>query len=123
MIKHFSPQKSLIRQKRYMRRALFKPRHLKTREFVARVRELNEYLKMFPLFGNGQELPEDEILEIIEFSLPQDWQRTMLVQGFDSATASVRDLVDLCERLECAEEIYSGGANPTNKKQKTDQHD
>ena len=47
----------------------------------------------------------------------------MLVQGFDSATASIQDLVDLCERLECAEEIYSGGVNPTNKKQKTGQCD
>ena len=106
-----------------MHRALFKPHHLQTRNFVARVRKLNDHLKNFPLFGNNQELPEDKILEIIKFSLLQEWQKTMLVQGFDSATASVQDLIDLCERLECVEEIYSGGANPSNKKQKTGQRD
>ena len=34
-----------------------------------------EYLKKFPPFGAGQGLPEDDILEQVEFSLPKEWQK------------------------------------------------
>ena len=45
-----------------------------------------EYLEKFLPFGAGQFLPEDEILELVEFSLPKEWQKEVTIQGFDSAT-------------------------------------
>ena len=45
-------------------------------------------------------------------------KKHLLVQGLDTATASIPDLVDFCKRLKCTKEIYTGGANPSNKKNK-----
>ena len=50
-----------------MRRFLRKPAGIKTQEFVARVSEMNIFLREFPL-PNGEAataLPEDEILDLL----------------------------------------------------------
>ena len=107
LVEHFFPPKALQREKRYLCRGLYKPKDCPVRDFVCRVNEILEYLSKFPPFANNQGLPEDEVIELIEFALPREWQRQMLVQGFDPASKSIQDLVDFCERLEIAEEIYS----------------
>ena len=66
------PQKAYITQTRWMRRYLRKPREMKTRDYVNRVLELNGYLTEFPTPNNNQanKLEDDEIMDILEFSLP-----------------------------------------------------
>ena len=39
----------------------------------------------------------------MEHSLPHKWQKQLLVQGFDSITKNLYELVELFERLETAE--------------------
>ena len=71
------PKKALTTQKRYMRRIMRKPKDMRTRDYCARYAELNKYLEDFPPFrGKAQVLPEDEILEHLEFSIPNSWQRS-----------------------------------------------
>ena len=48
--KHFFPLKSLVKQKRYMRRFIRKPRDLLCKEHQACLQTLNGYLVHFPLF-------------------------------------------------------------------------
>ena len=70
------PKKSLTTQKRYMRRIMRNPRDMKTRDYCARYAEINKYLEEFPPFeGKQQVLPEDEILEHLEFVIPNSWQK------------------------------------------------
>ena len=100
------PQRALQQQKRYMRRALSKPRHMPIRTYVNRVLELNDQLENFPGTGNeihGTKLPEDEVLDLLEFGIPENWQQAMLLQDFDPQVHAVNDFVQFCERLETME--------------------
>ena len=49
-----------------------------------------------------EKLPEDELLELLEFSLPEKWQVAMLLQDFDPADHSLKEFVAFCTRLEMA---------------------
>ena len=72
LISHFYPHKARQSQKRYLRRGVLKTRDTKIRDFICHIDEMVEYLEKFPLFGAGQHLPEYDILELSEFSLPKE---------------------------------------------------
>eukprot|EP00957_Ditylum_brightwellii_P035877 2719018-Ditylum_brightwellii.AAC.1 len=74
---HVFPEKAAQTQKRYMRRNLRYTKETSVKEWVARVSELNSYLKDFPATnGNAsQPLDEDELLDIWEYGVPQGWRR------------------------------------------------
>ena len=120
LISHFFPPKALQRQKRYLRRELYKPCDTKIRYFIYRINKMIKYLKTFPPFEEGQRLPEDDILELVEFSLLNEWQKELIIQVFDYETQGLTDLVKFCERLETTEEIFQtqGEGNHQNKKTK-----
>ena len=105
LIKHVFPKRAISTQKRYMRRFLRKPREWKTREFAARLVEINELLKQFPPFRDDQQLDTDELLEILEFAVPATWQKAMVLQGFDPLEHTVEEFVEFCERLEFSEDL------------------
>ena len=69
LIYHFFPPKSLQLQKRYLSRDMYKPRYTKIRDFIWYIDEMVEYLEKFPPFGEGQRVPYDKILNMVEFSL------------------------------------------------------
>ena len=70
---HVFPQRALRMQKRYMRCQMTKPRNMTTREYVVWVNKINSYLDLLTLFGENQQLPEDEILDLLEFGVPATW--------------------------------------------------
>ena len=75
LILHFFPPKALQRQKRFLRRSVRKPRDMKVRQFIERIVEINGYLFYFPPFrGEQNQLQEDELLEILLYSVPNSWQ-------------------------------------------------
>ena len=120
LISHFFLPKALQRQKRYLRRELYKPCDTNIQYFIYRINKMIKYLDKFPPFEEGQRLPEDESLELVEFSLLNYWQKELIIQVFDSETQGLTDLVNFCERLETAEEIFQtqGEVNHQNKKTK-----
>jgi len=76
--------------------------------------EINQYLNDFlPLTAN-QALHEDEILDIAEFTIPNTWQKTMVLQGIDLAVHTVNEFINFCKTLKFAE-----GFNPNEKPNKT----
>ena len=79
-----------------------------------------KYLDNSPPFEEGQRLPKYEILQLVEFSLLNEWQKELIIQVFDSATQGLTDIVKSCERLETAKEIFQtqGEVNHQNKKTK-----
>ena len=110
------PQKGLQDQKRWMRRFLKKPRDMPVREYIARVIEINNYLEEFPpvtIGGNATKLPDDELLDLLEFGIPIKWQRQMQVQNFEPTAGTLREFQDFCERLEIA--LDDNGADPKPK--------
>ena len=115
---HFFPCKALSTQKRYMRRFLRKPREMNIREFMARLTEINGYLKQFPPEEANQELPADELMDIAEYAVPATWQRQMMVQGFDAIVHTPGDFVEFCERLEHIENMEKPKAMKSQADQK-----
>ena len=87
-------------------RELYKTCGNKTRYFICRVNKMVNYLDKFLPFGARQHPLEDEILELGESSLPKEWQKELIIQGFDSATQVLTELVEFFECLETAEEIF-----------------
>ena len=71
LISHFFPPKVLQHHNIYLRRGVYKPRDTKIHDLICFIDKMVEYLKKFPPFGAGQRLPEDDILELVEFSLPK----------------------------------------------------
>ena len=71
----------------------------KTRDNCARYAEKNKYLEEFPPFrGKQQVLPEDEILEHLEFAIQNSWQKQMVLRGFNTLERSTDDFIEFCER-------------------------
>ena len=99
---------------------MYKPRYTKIRDFIWYIDEMVEYLEKFPPFGEGQRVPYDEILNMVEFSLLKKWQKELIIQGFDSANQCLMDIFEFCERLETAEKIFQmqGEGNHQTKKTK-----
>jgi hypothetical protein len=106
---HVFPQKALARQKRYMRRAMRKIADLKIRSYIARIVEMNDDLKYYPPhFEEMWKLDEDEISNIVEASLPNSWQRQLILQGFEITEHMLDELIEFCERLEVTEDLFQG---------------
>jgi hypothetical protein len=104
LARHVFPKRALQLQKRYMRRFVRKPAEMSTRQFAARLQELNAYLAKFPTTAPGQPAPDklddDEIVDIMEFGVPRSWQRKMVEHDFDAMTSSIASFIDFCDRME-----------------------
>jgi hypothetical protein len=94
-----------------MRRYMRKPQTLKMKEYMARIEELNNYLKMFPGYHDGMELQDDELLDLYEFGVPTSWQKQFLVQNWDPIQHSKQEFRKFCERLEMSERISTNSPN------------
>eukprot|EP00957_Ditylum_brightwellii_P120780 9212565-Ditylum_brightwellii.AAC.1 len=74
-------------------------------EWVARVSELNGYLKAFPAHNRKRihPLDDDKLLDILECGVPASWHRKFTVQGFVPVDQGLRKFVEFCTRLESCE--------------------
>ena len=117
------PRRAVLLQRRYMRRFIRKPNTMTTREYVARLTEINGYLPLFPPVKEGEAhptaLPQDEIVDLLEYGVPNSWQRSMILQDFNPLQHTVTEFVQFCERLEQVEANEGRGqANSTDQKPK-----
>ena len=89
---HVFPEKAGQIQKRYMQRNLRFTKDLTVKEWVARVQELNRYLKDFLAHNANptQPLDKDELLDILEFGVPASWRREFTMQGFNPVDQGLR---------------------------------
>jgi hypothetical protein len=97
------PNKALNKQKAYMHCHLRKPVEMKLRDYMERIQTLNNYLKEFPPFSAGQEIPDDALVDICYHGLPKSWKEFLLLQGFDEQEGSIATLLDMAERIETME--------------------
>ena len=80
MTEHVSPKPVWQKQKSYMRRFLKKVRDLSAKKIVEQVIHINKLLEHFPDPSSttpDAKMPEDKILDLLEASMPQSWQRHM----------------------------------------------
>lgn len=118
--KHVLPEKAGQIQKRYMQRNICYGKDNTVKEWVARIQELNRYLKDFP-YHNGnptKSLDMDRLLDILEFGVPSSWQREFTVQGFDPMDQGLHKFLEFCTCLESCEpsKVEPKGEKPTKSK-------
>ena len=114
--------------KRYLRRECRKPADMKVRQYYQHLLRINnDELPVLPPFAAGQNLQDDEIIDILCFGTPRSWFKEMDRQGFDPITKSVLEVVNFLEQIETAEEgdfqkvdhgQKSGSNNNNDKKKK-----
>jgi nitrogen fixation protein len=105
------PLRAYVIQKQAMRRFMRKPRDMRIRDYVDRLMEINNYLVYFPT-KDGEEpavsLPEEDMMDIFYFGIPNDWQRKMVELGFDTLAHKPNEFVELCERISYGETTDKG---------------
>ena len=90
-----------------------KPNDMKIRQYVNHLRRINfDELPLLPPATVGQQLSDDEMIDIVMFGIPKSWTKEMDRQDFDPYRLNVTliDLVNFCERLESAEDFTPGQA-------------
>ena len=112
-------------QKRCLRRHLSKPRSMKVRSFIKRIKELNVYLEEFPPDTEGREtesLPTHEIMGSIYHSMPTAWENKMIEHGFNNVDSTLKEMTDFIEtrveNLEPKEEKKKSSAATKKSKNK-----
>lgn len=105
------PLKSYFTQKQAMRRFMRKPKDMKIRDYVDRLMEINSYLVHFPV-KDGEDaatsLPKEEMMDILLFGIPNNWQKKIVELGFDSIAHTPQEFVEICERISYGETIDNG---------------
>ena len=102
--KYVFPAKAVKLQRRAMTYQMRKPPTVTIREYVNRMVELNDYLREFPNVDPDKHLFDDSsLLAIIEYGLPNSWNKEMFRQGFDPIEHTIEEVVEMCERMEQAE--------------------
>ena len=77
LIYHLFLPKVLQHQKRYLWRGVIQTSRHENRGF--RMMDWQDgRIENFPPFGYGQRLPYNNILDLVEFSLPNKWQKQLI---------------------------------------------
>ena len=117
------PYKAYQRVKRWIRRRVRKATDMSIRDFYNHLLRINnqEIPAMPPNFSHDQSLPEDEIIDILLYAIPNSWKKEMDKQGFDIDRATPQQVVDICEQIEASESHDSNGSNNNNNKSKSNE--
>ena len=92
-----------------------KPSKMTVREFATRTNKLNVYLDKFLPNNADQRLPDNKILNLLEFGIPRSWKNQMTLQGFNPQTGSVIEFVKFCKRLKNMQDSTSDKVNSSLK--------
>lgn len=97
------PHRALEVQKLWMRRGIKKPKEMPYRKMAAAVAKINKALSHFPGATEDDQFKNDELLEILEWSLPPKWRAKFDLDGYVPSLHDRARLLAECEQLERAE--------------------
>ena len=119
MVTLLVPTGALSRVKRYLRRGCRKPADMKIRTYVSHLNRINtQDLPMFPPFDTANSMSEEEIREIIQYAIPNSWNRKLREQSKDPLTMTLANLITTLENYESAESDFDPASKtkkPTTK--------
>ena len=99
------PHRALEIQKLWMRRKMKKPVDLSFRKMVAAVTRINNSIPFFPAATATDKFSESEIIELLEWSIPQKWRNKFDLEGYVPSLDSRMMLITKCEALERQEPV------------------
>ena len=115
MIQQLVPVGALARIKRFLRRGCRKPATMKIRSYTTHLRRINdEDLMMLPPFLESNKIPDDEMKEIIQYAIPNAWNRKLREQSKDPLLMSYFELVATLENYESAETDFDATTKSQN---------
>ena len=106
------PHRALEVQKLWMRRQMRKPYAMSYRIFDSEVERLNNSIKYFPMATNANLFTGEELLELLEWSIPQKWRAKFDLANYIPSKFNRARLTQECEAIERSEKII----NPKQKK-------
>ena len=109
------PHRALETQKLWMKKEMKKPRKMRYRTFQARVHKMNKYLPYFPGASEEDKFKDKEMLEILEFSLPEEWREEWDTRRF---IATQHDFSRLTQEAEAMERKEANKANKAKQARK-----
>ena len=81
-------------QRRFLQHHMRKQYDCTIREFNACLHKLNSYLPDFPPGGANQQLPPDDLSEILKFSMPNKWHSHMVMHNFVPSKHTLIEVVE-----------------------------
>ena len=94
------PHRALEIQKQWMHRGLKKPKTLTFRKTVAAVGRLNNSILYFPKGSESDKFSKEEIVELLEYAIPQSWRTKFDLDGYIPTSDSKERLITECEQIE-----------------------
>ena len=94
------PHRALEIQKLWMNRSMYKPRALTTRMTSAAVSRINNALPMFPNGVETSKFSEEELVVLLEWSLPPAWREKFDLKGYIPTQHNRTRLIAECEAIE-----------------------
>lgn len=114
LVSHVFPVRALVTQKRYMRHFVRKPLNENFRTYKNRLMDMNNELALFPPnFNITQKFDDDDLLDVLQYGIPNSWQKLLVRDDFDPYTGTLQDLVNLCEKFEFCESIGEQAKPPS----------
>ena len=106
------PHRALEVQKLWMRRQMHKPYAMSYRIFDSEVVHLNNSLIYFPMVTNANLFMNKELLELLEWSIPQKWRSKFDLANYIPVKFNCARLMQECKAIEQSEKL----TNPKQKK-------
>ena len=114
------PHQALEIQRLWMNRRMFKPAELTTRQTAAAINRLNNALPLFPGGSDDSKFTENEVVELLEWSLPPTWRAKFDLDGYIPTLGSKMRLIEACEAIERNETIAENETDKKGKKNKVE---
>ena len=92
------PHRALEIQKQWMRRGLKKPKTLTFRKTVVAIGRLNNSIPYFPKGSESDKFSKEEIIELLEYAIPQSWRTKFDLDGYIPTSNSKECLITKCEK-------------------------
>ena len=97
--------RALEYQKTYMRRRMKKPAYMSFRNMAAAVTRLNDHLPYFPNGNVLSKFSDVELLELLEWSIPQAWRTKFDSDRFIPTQQTKLVFINACEAIERSEAL------------------
>ena len=104
------PHRALVNQLNWMKRRMRKPATMSVRQFVASVTQMNGKLIHFPGATSDHLFDPKNLLELLEFSLPDAWRAKFDLAGYIPTDHDKTRLVLEGEQIERAAETSKAAA-------------
>lgn len=104
------PHRALVNQVAWMKRRMRKPISMSVRQFVASVTQMNGKLIRFPGATDGDPFEPSDLLELLEFALPDAWRAKFDLKGYIPTDHDKTRLVLEGEQIERAAELSKAAA-------------